>query len=109
MQKNLLATENVYNRLYTKFSIVVGKELNVDLWTDGQTDVAYAVINLSKVMELQCKKEFIKQEKSIESFKESDLITDSDIQELAYTNSPVVFDGFGGTVQLIKRAEAAKV
>ena len=109
MQKNILETENLFNRFFTQMQVVARKQLDVELWTEDQVNVAFEAICLSKVLELQCKTNFIKQGAEIEKLDKNDLISESDIKKLAYTNNPVTLEGIGTTVEVVETADKANI
>lgn len=109
MQKNILETENVFSRFFTQLQVVANRQLDVEQWTEDQVNVAFAAISLSKVLELQCKTNFIKQGAEIEKLDKNDLISESNVKKLAYTNNPVVLEGIGTPTELVEKADKANI
>ena len=109
MQKNILETENIFNRFFPQIQFIVDKELNVRKWTRDQVYVAFAAFSLSRILEFQCKTNFIKQGTDIETLDKNNIISESDVKKLTYTNIPSQYEHIGTTVEIIEEADKANI
>jgi hypothetical protein len=100
MRKNILTAENKYNTLANRFYALVDRQADADYWNDADWNLAFAALNLAKVLEAQCIATLEKP--SDKEYDVKSIISLNDIDDLNYKKDFIKFNGVG-TTELINR------
>lgn len=100
MRKNILTAENKYNTLANRFYALVDRQADADYWNDDDLNLAFAALNLAKVLEAQCIATLEKP--SDKEYDVKSIISLNDVDDLNYKKDFIKFNGVG-TTELINR------
>lgn len=100
MRKNILTAENIYNTLANRFYALVDRQADADYWNDADWNLAFAALNLAKVLEAQCIATLEKP--SDKEYDVKSIISLNDVDDLNYKKDFIKFNGVG-TTELINR------
>ena len=100
MRKNILTAENKYNTLANRFYALVDRQADADYWNDADWNLAFAALNLAKVLEAQCIATLEKP--SDKEYDIKSIISLNDVNDLNYKKDFIKFNGVG-TTELINR------
>lgn len=100
MRKNILTAENKYNTLANRFYALVDRQADADYWNDADWNLAFAALNLAKVLEAQCIATLEKP--SDKEYDVKSIISLNDVDDLNYKKDFIKFNGVG-TTELINR------
>lgn len=91
MTDNIDETQKVYNKIFKKIETIVYEQKHMDVaaMSDKEIDVFYAAIGLAKVMEIQAKTNFAK-ENATDDYSVNNLIIISEVKKCSYTNNELV-------------------